>query len=621
MNGYAGNQLRVFLDRKDTLIESPSATILKKYLGGVGYAARILYDELDKGIDPLSPENKLVFATSPLSDNRVPGGGSIMLCFKAPLTGIWGESRCGGDFGPMLRKAGFDFVVIEGQADQPVYLTIQNGRAEFKTASKLVGKTVSEKIRLIRDELNDESYSVMTIGVAGEKMVRYSSALFEQRAAGRCGAGAVMGSKNLLAIAVKGSRKAPIAGPVEFKRTIATALKVVKASEIYAQYKKHGTTGELPGCDASGDWPTKNWQSNSWGKAQELYKKFYHTRYIRNHGCYRGCPIECGRIAKVEEGKFKTPEHEGSEYQSLSAFTAFVLNDDLDAAIHCSYLCNEYGLDTISTGSVIAFAMECFENGIITKDQVNGIDLSWGNSHALPRMVTMIANREGIGDTLAEGVRIAAQRLGKGAEQFAIHGKGLEAPAHDPRSGKALAVTYGTANRGMCHIHPLEGMAFDSAKLDFGLQKFGLTDPNTVDRWDEKGKGRMVKILQDGCIAADILSICKFYVYADLTLDHLAGMFSAATGWKIDGAGLLKIGERVINLQRLFNIREGLSREDDVLPERMKELPSFGSYQKETRCAISDYEGMLEEYYQARGWDLETGVPTPEKLRELEIDN
>jgi aldehyde:ferredoxin oxidoreductase len=228
--------------------------------------------------------------------------------------------------------------------------------------------------------------------------------------------------------------------------------------------------------------------------------------------------------------------------------------------------------------------------------------------------------REGIGDILAEGVKIASEKIGEGSEEFAIQGKGLEAPAHDARSGKALAVAYGTANRGMCHIHPLEGMAYDSGKFDFGMAKYGLPDPNTVHRWDEKGKGKSVKILQDGLIVPDILCICKFFMYGGLNIDDYAEMLSALTGWEIDGWELLKVGERVTNLQRLFNMREGFGRNDDLIPKRVRKIPSFGIYKDEQRCAIKDYEGMLNEYYEARGWDLLTGKPSKDKLRELGLE-
>jgi aldehyde:ferredoxin oxidoreductase len=335
--------------------------------------------------------------------------------------------------------------------------------------------------------------------------------------------------------------------------------------------------------------------------------------------CYKGCPIACGRIASVKEGKFKTPKHDGAEYESLSAFTAFVFNENMDAAIHSSYLCDEYGIDTISAGGIIAFAMECYENGLISKEDTDGLDLCWGNADSLPVLVEKISKREGIGDILADGVLMAAEKIGKGAEKFAVHCKGLEGPAHDPRSGKALAVTYGTANRGMCHIHPLEGMAYDSGKFDFGMIPYGVPDPNKIDRWDEKGKGKIVKILQDGLIMPDILGVCKFFMYAGVTLEQYAKLLSSFTGWNLKGNDLVQIGERTNNLQRLFNTREGFNKEDDSIPDRAKQRPLFGAYQDEDRCIIKDYEGMLKEYYIARGWDTETGIPKKEKLMELKI--
>lgn len=618
--GYAGKQLRISLNNRKVTVENIDPKVLRKYLGGVGYGARILYDELKKGIDPLSKANKLIFATGPLSLNRIPGGGSVMICFKSPLTNAWSESRCGTDFGPDLKRAGYDAVIIEDRSEKPVYIVINDEDIEIKPAEHLTGKSISEKIKMIRDELDDQKISVMCIGPAGEKLVKIAVAMSDQRAAGRCGVGAVMGSKNLIGIAVKGSKEVSVAQPEKLKELIKKAMKAVRENEVAAGFKEHGTTGEMVPNDAAGDWPTKNWHSNHWGKAEKIYDEFYNNKLVKNHACYRGCPIACGRIAEVKEGKYKTPVHEGSEYESLSAFTAFVLNDNIDAAIHATYLCNEYGIDTISAGAIIAFAMECYEHGVIKKKDIGDLDLSWGNPDALPELVRLISMREGIGDILAEGVKIASEKLGKGSEEFAIHGKGLEAPAHDARSGKALAVAYGTANRGMCHIHPLEGMAYDSGKFDFGMAKYGLPDPNTVHRWDEKGKGKSVKILQDGLIIPDILSTCKFFMYGGLNIDNYADMLSALTGWEIDGWELLKVGERVTNLQRLFNMREGFGRNDDLIPERVRKIPSFGIYKDEQRCAIKDYEGMLNEYYEARGWDLITGKPSKDKLRELGLE-
>jgi len=617
VSGYAGKLLRVSLNKKKSKEENLNFEDLKKYIGGVGYGAKLLYDELKKGIDPLGPSNKMILATSPLTINTIPGGGSIELCFKSPLTNGWGEYRCGGDFGPEMRKAGFDFIIIEGKADQPVYLVINDNKISIKSAEHLKGKKITKKIEIIENELGSTDFKVMCIGPGGENLVNYATVMFGGRAAGRSGGGAVMGSKNLIAIAVKGSEKLKPAHPEKYKAVLKTMHQVLKNSDIAEGFREFGTMGDMAGNDAAGDWPTKNWQANNWGKGQILYDYYEKHNFIKNEMCYKGCPIACGRIAQVKAGPFKTPQHSGAEYESLSAFTAFVLNENMDAAIHSSYLCNEYGIDTISTGAVIAFAMECYENGLISREDTEGIDLNWGNSDALPLLVEKISKREGIGELLADGVLKAAKKIGKDAERFAIHCKGLEGAAHDPRSGKALAITYGTANRGMCHIHPLEGMAYDSGKIDFGMVPYGVPDPNKLDRWDEKGKGKIVKILQDGLIMPDVLGVCKFFMYAGITLEHYAQLLSGLTGWQLEGKDLLRIGERVSNLQRLFNQREGFTKKDDDLPERAKQRPLFGAYQKEDKCIVKDYEGMLQEYYEAREWDNKTGMPKKEKLIEL----
>jgi len=620
LHGYMGKLLRVDLTKEKFSFEEIKPEVLRKFIGGVGYGAKLLYDELPAGIDPLSPENKIIFATGPLTSYQVPGGGSIEICFKSPLTQGWGEARSGGDFGPDMKKAGYDFLIIEGKSINPVYLFIDDNEIEFKDARPLVGKTVSEKIRMVREELNEKDISVACIGIAGENLVNIASVMFGGRAAGRSGAGAVMGSKNLIAIAVKGSNKVEPVHPEKYKTTLKEMRQVIKDNETAAGFREFGTMGDMVGNDAAGDWPTKNWQANNWGKGQELYDHYKKYNFVKNAMCYKGCPIACGRMAQVKEGQFKTPQHDGAEYESLSAFTAFVLNENMDAAIHSSYLCNEYGIDTISTGAVIAFAMECYENNQISQEDTEGLDLTWGNSDVLPLLVEKISKREGIGDLLADGVLKAAKKIGKNAQQFAIHCKGLEGPAHDPRSGKALAVTYGTANRGMCHIHPLEGMAYDSGKIDFGMIPYGVPDPNKLDRWDEKEKGKIVKILQDGLIMPDVLGVCKFFMYSGITLEHYAKLLSALTGWQLEGKDLVKIGERISNLQRLFNLREGFTKKDDDLPKRAKQRPLFGAYQKEDKCIIKDYEGMLREYYEARGWDNKTGMPKKEKLIELGLE-
>ncbi len=620
LNGYAGNILRVNLNERSFKIESLDHSDVRNYLGGVGLAAKILYEEIPKGLDPLSSENKIIFATGPLTATAAPGSGSVNLCFKSPLTGGWGESRSGSDWGAMLKKAGYDLLIIEGKANIPTYLVIEEKHVEFKNAKDIVGLTTYEKTSFLKKNLG-KNFEIASIGLAGENIVTYSSVMFGDgsRAAGRVGAGAILGSKNLLAVAVMGKGRIPIAHRDEFYSACRESSQKLLDNPDNLGFKLNGTTGDLGKCDEAGDWPTKNWRSNSWGNGQELYDRFKKNNLVSSHGCYKGCILFCGRVAKVDSGKWKTPVHEGAEYESISAFTAFIMNDDVDAAVHATYLCNTYGLDTISTGAAVAFAMECYERGILTRDDFDGLDMSWGNMDSTIEVVKKIAKRDGIGDVLANGVKRAAQIIGKNSEEFAIHVKGLEGAAHDPRSGKALALTYGVSNIGMSHIHPIEGMAYDAYKVDFGLMPYGLKDPNDVGRFEEKGKGKASKILHDFGIIPDIIGLCKFYIYAGLTPDDISRQLSELTGWKIDGQELLKIGERVYNLQRMFNVREGMRRKDDQLPERVKKTPEFGKYSKVPESAIKDYDAMLSEYYEARGWN-EDGIPKVEKLKELNLE-
>lgn len=617
--GYAGKILRVNLSMNSFTSEPLDYKDVRMYFGGAGLAAKVLYKEVPKRAAPLSMENKIVFATGPLTGTGAPGSGSVDLCFKSPLTGIWGESRSGSDWGPMLKKAGYDLIIIEGKSPEPAYLVIDNENIVLKSASFIKGFSTYEKVEKLKEILGHD-FEMAVIGPAGENRVLFASVMFGDgsRAAGRAGAGAILGAKNLLAIAVRGSKKVPIADKKRFFDTVrAHSQKLLTPDNL--GFKTDGTTGDLGKCDDAGDWPTKNWQSNSWGKGEELYKHFKTYNLVKSKGCYKGCILFCGRVAKVDSGKWKTPIHEGNEYESISAFTAFILNDDMDAAVHATYLCNKYGLDTISAGAAISFAMEAYEKGVFTKDELGGLELTWGNMDATIEILEKIVHREGIGDILANGVRGAAQTMGKNANEFAVHVKGLEGAAHDPRSGKALALTYGVGNTGMNHIHPIEGMAYDAYKVDFGLIPYGIPSPNEVDRFAEKGKGKISKILHDFGMIPDIVGICKFYIYAGLTPDDLSQELSYLTGWDITGGELLRTGERIYNLQRMFNTREGITRKDDSLPDRVKAIPKFGKYKEIPESAIKNYNMMLEEYYKARGWD-ENGIPTPEKLKELELE-
>ncbi len=612
--GYGGSELWVNLS-KGTFERRPLRKDLRQYVGGAGYAARILYDCRFPGEDPLGEDNPLIFATGPLTDPRVPGGGSLEICFVSPLTELWGESRIGGEAGFSLRKAGIDVLVISGKASEPTALVIEDQDLRLLACPELAGKLCSKKEALLQERLGAVPFDILCIGPGGENGVLYSTVMHKHRAAGRCGAGAVMGSKNLLALAVRGTGSVPLADEKAFLEACREGHRAVAASPGTQEFRKWGTMGGYPYSDASGDLPTKNWRSNSWGKGQEIFDAYYRSNFQHPHGCYRGCTVRCGRILQVSQGPWQTPSHEGGEYESVAAFTAFCLNEDVDAAVHASWLCNEYGIDTISAGASLAFLFDCSEKGLFPDEK----PYLWGDAAVFPEMLHNIAFRKGLGDFLAQGVRRMAEVLGEQALESAVHVKGLEGPAHDPRSGKSLGLSYATGNRGMCHIHPVEAKAWDADKQDFGLLSYGLPCPEEVDPWAEHDKGDALKLLQDAGTLPELLCTCKFYQYVGVTLNHYAAMLRGSTGWEISGEELLEIGERVVNLQRLFNLRQGMTSEADRLPSRVLSLPEFGRYSRENRCVIGDFSAMLREYYAARGWHEVWGIPLEETLFRLEL--
>lgn len=620
VKGYMGKELIVDLTAGKTEEIVLDEKTMRMYLGGSGYGVYRLYKEIREGVDPLSPENVLMFASGPLASPIVPGGGSVMICFKSPATGIWGQARCGGSFGYVMKRAGYDFITFKGRADRPVYVQIIQGKCEIKDASEIVGKDVYEKYDFLVNSIensNEKNTSAMVIGTSGEKMVNIAGVMCKDRTAGRGGGGAVMGSKNLLGIVVSGDMKPQFHDEKKLIETIKNINKKVRASDFCEGAHEFGTVGDLPGNDEDGDLPTMNWRSNCNGTGRQIHDDFYDNYFIKSTPCYNGCPVACARRLKVDAGKYKTPEHEGSEYESVAAFTAFIMNNDADFASHCGYLCNKNGIDTISAGAIIAFAMECFEKGVITEKDTEGHRLEWGNNDAaLWCLKAIIERKEGLGETLSYGVRKAAKILGGGSEKYAIHVKGLEGAAHDPRSGKMLGISYATGNRGMCHIQPFEGMAYDRGKMTWGMDKYGVRDPETLDRWDEKGKGTDCRVLQDGLCLPDILATCKFLMYADVTIDDWSDILNCMTGWDTDGWEILKSSERIFNLQRMFNVREGITRADDRLPDRCFEVPEFGTYSQTPECTISNFNALIDEYYEARGWNY-NGIPKENKLDEL----
>jgi aldehyde:ferredoxin oxidoreductase len=630
--GFVGKLLKVDLNEKKIEMENLDPEIVQRFLGGTGYATRILWDELKPETDPLGPENILVFSTGLLTGTGCPGSDSLFSCFKSPLTHCWGEARCGGGMGVELKRAGFDIVIIKGAAESPVYLWIHNGQAEIRPAGDLWGKTVPETQSALKQEVGDPKSRVICIGPAGEMRVRFANLMVENlRAMGRCGGGAVLGSKNLKAVIIRGTRKVEVANAAELKSLVRemTKLEVRHPESGLSEPDKEapestfraGTASFLPHYDSCGETPTKNAMSNTWGKGKQMYANL--KKYIKqSEGC-ADCVLKCGKRAEVTHGKWKTPLGLYPEYETMVSFGHYLLNDNVEAIIHLNHLCNINGVDTISCGNAVAFAMEGYEKGWITPEDTDGLELSWGNMDAAKTLVKKIFAREGLGDLLGEGVRRAAEVIGKGSFEAAMHVKGLELPAHDTRTeegGKAWAIQYGTGNRGMCHVHPHEPVIVNSCH-DKVVQSIG--DIEAVKQpYTEKGKGKLVKWAQDYGNAVNTLGLCNFHTYLvpGSDPDRYVRVLAAVSGLNIDFDDLMTIGERVSNLQRCFNVREGIRRKDDRIPKRLMQTPVDGPFSKRLETAIEDYDAMLDEYYTVRGWDTETGVPGIETLKALDLD-
>lgn len=616
--GYAGKMLRVNLSDRTMAKNDTREDIATLLLGGNGYAAKVLWEESKPKINPFDPETKIILMTGPLTGTGAPGSGFWEACFKSPLTEVWGESACGGWWGPMLKLAGFDGIILEGASKDPVYLLITDGEAEIRPATGIWGRTVPETEEAIRKEIGIPDARVLSIGPAGENLVRFAGiAVDYERYAGRKGGGALLGSKKVKAVAVYGEGEITLAKPREWEKALEETLEAANESLAAGEGFAAGTIASYDVCNLMGDLPTKYGETGHWDEVADLYSDFESKYLVKTRACF-GCIQGCGRVSQVKEGRFATPMYGGPEYETTCGFSAFMLQKDIEPIIKANYLCNIYGLDTISTSHMIAFAMLLYERGSITKKDTDGMEIMWGDADVAIELIEKIASRDGFGDLLAEGVRRMAERTGGEAKKLALHVKGLEMPYHDPRAGKTQAIAYGTSNTGMDHFHPHETLDVECYGSDLGLLPFGLPHPRTIDRFSENpSKSSIAKLVMDYGTVADALVVCKFHQYLNLGPDKYAKLLSCATGWNIDGWKLLEIGDRIFNLARAFNVREGIRKRNDMLPPRIMQPATSGSTKG---IGITNYEGMLSEFYKLEEWN-EDGVPIPEKLDRLGLSD
>jgi aldehyde:ferredoxin oxidoreductase len=610
--GYTGKILRIDLSGLSSREEKVPEKLVKNYLGGAGFAIKYLYDELKPGTPALGKENKLIFAVGPLTATGAPCASRMAVAAKSPLTGAMGMALAGGQFPSEMKKAGYDMIIVEGKAEKPTYVSINNGEVRFRSAAKFMGMMTTDTQLFIKEELGEHNYRIACIGPAGERQVPIACIVNERRAAGRKGLGAVMGSKNLKAIAIRGTKRPAITDAERFKKARAAMLKSMKDSAVlYPQFSKAGTPMVVDAMTEMGIYSIKNWSATGEiNMVPGLGLKAQDTMIITRNPCY-DCPVGCSQVKLVTQGPYAGYLSEGPEFETTYSLGSSVGVDYLPAVIAADRLCDEYGIDTISAGVAIAWAMELYEKGIITKKDTDGLELKFGNHAAVIEMLRKISYQEGLGELLGRGTKKASEKIGKGSADFAMQVKGLEMPAYDVRGAKAHGLNYATSYTGADHNR---GYAFQEI--------FDIPIPEKVDRNATKGKGKLTKWNQDTrAVTCDCATMCAFLLdmaVPAVACENTADLVNAAAGTNFTPEEIARIGERLNNVARLFNIREGFTRKDDTFPKRILTEPIKAGASKGQLISRKDLDEMLDEYYAERGWD-KSGKPTSAKLKELGI--
>jgi len=604
--GYAGKILYVNLSEERFHTEETAASVVELLLGGKGLAAFLLFKNLSVGVNPLSPDNVLIIATGPLTGTLAPGSGRFCVTTKSPATGTISDSYCGGFFGSELKLAGYDAVVIRGKADDPSILVINNDDIYLKPAGKIWGLTTYKAEEAVKKVLG-EDFKVVVIGPAGERMAPIASIFSGTRSAGRGGIGAVMGSKRLKAIAVKGDGNVEVYDPEEFKKSVWVAHRALRMSEVTVRsLPTYGTPNILETVNETGALPTRNFQTGRFEYAPEISgESFREAVWWRDHSCSLSCSIRCSKLAKSSLPVGGESFLDGPDYETIFSLGSNCGVKDKSAIVKANLICDLYGIDTISTGVIISFVMELYEKGFVSSKDLDGIEAVWGSPTAMIALTEKIAKGEGVGGFLQLGVKRISERY-PGSERFAMHVKGLEIPGYDPRAAQGMGLCYAISERGACHLK-----AFTAGRELLGYQ--GGTDPKLYD----ETKVKLAIDLQNEKAVADSAIIC-FFTLLGMRLKEVYQMLKACTGFDYGGLnGLMELGARVVLLSRLFNVREGFRRRDDNLPRRLLEEPLP---EGPAKGMVVHLKPMLESYYRMRGL-TEEGVPTVETLRHYKIDS
>ncbi len=614
-NSYNGKILHVDLTDSRWWVEEPGELVYRTYLGGSALSSYFLLRDLKPRVDPLGPDNLLIFMTSVINGLPLSGANRYSAAGKSPLTGGFGEAEAGGYWGPELKMTGFDGIVIHGRAARPVYLFVHDGECEIRDASRYWGQLAGEVQDGLEEELGDKRIRVLQTGVAGENGVRFAAMVNQLRHFhGRAGLGAVMASKNLKAVVVRGRERLNPADSPAAKEVLQWFKDAYDPEGD--RFHLHGTPGGIPALELDGILPTHNFRDGSFEHYNAISGQTMSNTILTKRGTCFSCVVACKREVAVPEREV-VPKYGGMEYETIAANGSLCGVGDLEAIAEASQWVNRYVLDSISTGVAIAFAMECYENGIISRDDTDGIDLTWGNADAVIQMIHKIARREGLGDLLADGVKQAAARLGRGAERFALHVKGQELPMHEPRGKRSLALAYSISPTGADHMEAPHDPTFEGfGDLPHSFSQLGLLEP--VDRLDlGPQKVRAYYYTRTAWDLYNCVGMCDFVgtPIGALTLERLRDYVNAATGWDMSLFELLKVGERAHTMARLFNLREGFTMNDDSLPDRMFEPLQNGAL-KGKALDRDEFIRARQIYYQMAGWD-EQGVPISGRLAEL----
>ncbi len=616
---YAGKILQIDLSTRQSSVRPITEAEVRTYLLGSGLAAKIYLDWLEQNgiVDALDPRSPLIILNGLLSGTFAPTGCRSSWCGRSPLTGIWNEANLGGHWGAELRFAEWDGIILTGKCEKPTYLWLNGDQLEFRDASHVWGKDQFETHDTLIAE-TDKNARCASIGQAGEKLVKIAGVATgghtHSRLAARGGMGAVLGSKNLKAIVVRGKQKPTYFDQKGFHTTVKESNKFIMAHGPSEGLHLVGTAGGHPTTDKFGDNAILNWRGGNWteGTIKTSGQEIAKTIFSKHTFCH-ACPIGCGKAVDVKEGPYAGTSGEGPEYETLCGFGSNLQCDDVNAISYMNDLCNRYTLDTISTSGTIAFAFECYEKGLITKDDTGGLELKWGDANAIIAMIHKIAKREDIGDLLAEGVRAASAKIGHESDKFAMHVKGLELPYHDPRGFVSMAANYVTATRGACHLEAI------SYWRGVGIEWKGWQEGDAQGwieskRFDSSIAAEVAVDFQNYMSTYNPLGLCKFITKGSFTPDQTAEVVNKAIGWNWTGEDLLEMGARLFNLKRLINVKLGITRKDDVLPHRLEFEPRPSGT---AQGVLPDMKRILPDYYRLRKWD-ENGVPTPESLLPVE---